>query len=209
MKNAVIFGDSYSTFEGFIPEGYDTYYPDTDTGVTSVTQTWWYQLMEEAGLNLILNDSWSGSTIGYLGYNDSDCSKTSSFIPRLNKFIQNGFFKNNKIDTVFVFGGTNDSWIKSPLGTLKYDNFENQDFYSVLPAISYFLKTLKNTLPDAEIYCLINTGLKTEISDCFEKSCEKYNITKITFDAIDKINGHPSVKGMQEIKNTVLNVITK
>jgi len=26
MKNILIFGDSYSTYEGYIPEGYPTYY---------------------------------------------------------------------------------------------------------------------------------------------------------------------------------------
>ena len=29
-NNTLIFGDSYSTFKGYIPEGYATWYPDND-----------------------------------------------------------------------------------------------------------------------------------------------------------------------------------
>ncbi len=211
-KNAIIFGDSYSTFDKHIPDGYACYYSENsrpETDVTKVSETWWHQVVTEANLNLVLNNSWSGSTIGYTGYNNTDCSKTSSFICRLNQLIAEGFFAKNEIDEVFVFGGTNDSWANAPLGTIKYDDFKNDDLYSVLPAICYFLKTLKNTLPKANIYCLVNTELKSEIIDGFEKACEKYDITKITFDKIDKRNGHPTIEGMRDIKNQVLSRLNK
>ena len=112
-NNVLIFGDSYSTFENFIPDGYAAYYtkaghPGTD--VRRVEETWWHQVITKADMNLILNNSWSGSTICYTGYNNTDCSQSSSFIYRLRKLIEQGFFEKNKVDTVFVFGGTNDSW---------------------------------------------------------------------------------------------------
>ena len=81
-SNIVIFGDSYSTFENYVPEGYEVYYTEEgnpETDVTKVTQTWWYQVVTEGNMNLILNNSWSGSTICYTGYNNIDCSNTSSF----------------------------------------------------------------------------------------------------------------------------------
>ena len=209
-NNIIILGDSYSTFEGFIPNGYAAYYSENEssnTDVTKVTQTWWHQLIEEANLNLVLNNSWSGSSIGYTGYDNKDCSKSSSFIYRLKQLIAEGFFIENKIDKVFVFGGTNDSWSNAPLGEAKYKDWEHNDLYSVLPAICYFLNLLKDTLPQAEFYCLINTGIKSEITDCMKEACEKYGITPITFNAIDKIDGHPTKKGMHDIKNTVLKVL--
>ena len=104
IGKALIFGDSYSTFKGFIPDGYAVYYSEEErpeTDVTKVSETWWHQVINEANLNLVLNNSWSGSTIGYTGYNNSDCSKSSSFIYRLKELIENGFFTNNKIDKVF------------------------------------------------------------------------------------------------------------
>ena len=212
-NNTVIFGDSYSTFKNFIPDGYETYYsengcpaPDV-TDVTQVNQTWWYQVITETNLNLVLNNSWSGSTISYTGYNNTDCSKSSSFIYRLHMLIKQGFFDRNRIDTVFVFGGTNDSWANAPLGISKYENWKCNDLYSVLPAISYFFKTLRDTLPKAQIYCLINTGLKTEISTEMKKACQLCGIIEISFDTIDKNCGHPTIIGMNEIKNTVIHTL--
>jgi len=212
LNNTIIFGDSYSTFENYVPEGYAVYYSEKEcpkTDVTKVFQTWWHQVVTEANLNLILNNSWSGSTICYTGYDNTDCSNSSSFIYRLQKLIDQGFFDKNNIDTVFVFGGTNDNYADAPIGTMKYENWENNDLYSVLPAICYFFKTLKDTIPKADIYCLINTELKPEISMGMQKACQVYGITDISFDSIDKKCGHPTIKGMQDIKNKVLNVIHK
>ena len=211
-NNVIIFGDSYSTFENFIPNGYAAYYSENErpeTDVTKVEQTWWYQVVEEAGFKLALNNSWSGSTIGYTGYDNVDCSKSSSFIYRLKQLIENGFFVENKIDTVFVFGGTNDSWSNAPLGEIKYSGWEEKDLFSVLPAVCYFLNLLKETLPQTKIYCLINTEIKPEIASCMENACEKYHITPITFNSIDKKCGHPTIQGMKNIKDSVLNVINK
>ena len=210
-NNAFIFGDSYSTFRGHIPEGYAVYYHEAEgqdnTDVRKVTETWWHQVVTEAGLNLIQNNSWSGSTICHTGYNNTDCSKTSSFIYRLRKLRSEGFFTQNRIDTVFVFGGTNDNWADVPLGTLKFDDFQEEELFSVLPGISYFFKTLKETLPQADIYCLINTELKPEITQGFLEVCEKFGITPVTFDYIDKNCGHPTVQGMKDIKNGVLRLL--
>lgn len=211
-NNTIIFGDSYSTFEGFVPEGYDIYYFEngySDTDVTKVSQTWWHQVAAEANLNIILNNSWSGSTIGYTGYDNVDCSKSSSFIYRLKQLIAEGFFVKNKIDTVFVFGGTNDTWSDAPVGEIKYSNWKEEELYFVLPAICYFLNLLKETLPQAEIYCLINTELKPEITSCMHQACEKYGIAPVTFDNIDKVCGHPTIQGMKDIKEGVMRVLNK
>jgi len=209
-NNTIIFGDSYSTFAKFVPDGQPSYYSEIErpeTDVTKVSDTWWHQVVTEANLNLILNDSWSGATIGYTSYNQLDGSQSFSFICRLHKLIERGFFKDNKIDKVFVFGGTNDSWSDAPLGSMKYEDWEREDLYFVLPAICYFLKTLKEQLPEAEIYCLINTELKSEIDEGLKKACQIYGVTSISFDSIDKRGGHPTIKGMQDIKNTVLKVL--
>ena len=209
-KNIMIFGDSYSTFEGYIPEGYAChYYLDArnDTDVVQVSQTWWHQLAAELGLNLVQNNSWSGSTISYTGYNNTDCSQTSSFICRLNKLIGEEFFEKNAVDKVFVFGGTNDNWANVPLGELQYDHFEHEDLFSVLPAISFFFKTLKAALPEAKIYCLVNTELKPEIAEGFHQVCDHYGIVEIVFEHIDKRSGHPTIQGMKDIKNKIKEAI--
>jgi len=65
-NNVFIMGDSYSTYKGYIPEGYSFYYSDERTEtpiVKGVEKTWWNILANENNLNIILNDSFSGSTI--------------------------------------------------------------------------------------------------------------------------------------------------
>ena len=145
----IVFGDSYSTYKGHIPEGFVTYYPyepnDEEHAFAQFgyEETWWGRLINENGWELLHNNSWSGSTICYTGYNGFDCSRVNSFIYRYRKLKEDGFFEKNQVDTVLVFGGTNDNWADSPLGELKFSNWEEKDFYNVLPSISYFMYCLK------------------------------------------------------------------
>lgn len=202
----LIFGDSYSTFEGYIPEGYASYYPPSIEGrpkITDVRDTWWHLLIEETKSNLVLNDSWSGSTVGYTGYGGQDTSGFSSFITRLEKMIERGFFSENKIDTVFIFGGTNDSWSDAPLGKAKYENVQRDDRYFVLPAICDLIRMVKEALPEARIIYVINTDIKTEIADTVIEASNKYGIEYILLENIDKMSDHPTVLGMKQIKEQI------
>ena len=205
MKNFIIFGDSYSTFKEHIPNGYATYYPNLD--VESVEQTWWKILEKKTGAKLAQNNSWSGSTLGHTGYYQSDCSKTSSFIYRYRKLKEEGFFKQNGIDTVLVFGGTNDSWADAPLGEMKFGDWEERDLFSVLPAICYFAYTLKTDLPNAEIVFIINTEIKKEIQDGMEEAANYYGLKFVRLKDIAKDCGHPTEKGMESICEQVLKVL--
>lgn len=202
MKNLAIFGDSYSTFKDCMPQGYAYYYPRLD--VVRKEQTWWSLFSEKTGYKLILNDSWSGSTVGYTGYNNCDCSKTSSFICRYRKVKASGFFEKNRVDTVIVLGGTNDSWADAPLGEMKFSDWEEGDLFNVLPAVCYFLHELKADLPYAEILCVINTDMKPEVQNCMEKAAKRYGLKSLRLRDIEKENGHPTAKGMTEICEQVI-----
>ena len=214
MKNILIFGDSYSTYEGYIPEGYPTYYSPQgcikgpSVQKMQVEETWWKRVVNLTDYNLLLNNSWSGSTIGYTGYT-GDCSKTSSFIYRFRKLKEEVFFEKNVVDMVFVFGGTNDSWSNAPLGEMKFSNWEEKDLFQVLPAVSHFVCTLKSELPNAEIIVIINTEIKKEIQDALKKASEYYGIQYIALKDIDKDCGHPTVKGMLQISEQVFSVLAK
>lgn len=207
LGNIMIFGDSYSTYEGYIPEGYSIYYSGHRTekpDVSCVNKTWWGRILDSTDSTLIQNNSWSGSTIGYTGYNNSDCSHTSSFIYRFEKLLSEGFFAENKIDTLFVFGGTNDSWSNAPLGEFKYDDITDADLFSVLPAISHFASRLKATLPNTKIVFIGNSDIKTEITDALRLVSERYSFTYVPLSSVDKINGHPTELGMQQISTQIL-----
>ena len=207
IGNVLILGDSYSTFEGFNPKGNNVWYQKGGhdrTDVTEVTQTWWYQLIQETQSNLVLNESFSGATVCNT---ERENIPHTSFIYRLNNLIERGFFKEKEINTVFVFGGTNDSWIDSPVGENKYENFTKEDLDFVLPAFCYLLKTLKTLLPKAKIVSLINTELKEEISKGFQKAIEKFEVTPVVFQEIGKNFRHPNILGMKQIKEEVLKVL--
>ena len=220
LGNIFILGDSYSTFEGYIPEGFTTYYlnngphylvahPDeaqpTERDVHTVEETWWYPLAKEHG-NLVLNCSWSGTTICNTGYDGCDNSKVS-FIARLEKLLDEGFFDENKIDTLFLFGGTNDSWSNAPLGEKKDAEWTRDDLFCVFPAFSYIIDLLKTRLPNVKVYCIINTWLKPEIAEYYKATCDKRGVDAIVLHDIDKICGHPSIEGMRSIKEQIVDFV--
>lgn len=201
-----ILGDSYSTFEGHIPAGYHPYYTNAgrpETDVTRVEQTWWHRLIAETESELILNCSWSGTTICHTGYNGADCCKIS-FIARLDKLIAEGWFAEHRLDTLFVFGATNDSWASSPLGEMMHEGWTKEDLYQVLPAVGYLTHRLAEILPDTRLIFILNTGLKPEIADGIRAACARNGIEVLELHDIDKQHGHPTIRGMGEIKDQIL-----
>ena len=206
LGNVFILGDSYSTFKGYIPEDCGPWYAKkimNDTDVDKVEQTWWHKLISETGSQLVQNCSSSGTTICNTGYDGADCSQ-KSFIGRLERRISNNFFEGKKIDTFIIFGGTNDSWANSPLGELKYENWNKKDLFSVLPAFCYLLDRVRGILPDTHIICIINTELKDEISENFAAACGRYGADVIKLHDISKTYGHPNIVGMEQIKDQIL-----
>ena len=210
LGNVMIFGDSYSTYRGYIPEEYATYYADEifkNTDVNRVEQTWWHRVVTHGGANLVMNNSWSGSTIGYTGYGGVNCSETSSFICRFRKLKAEGFFEKNTLDTIFVFGGTNDSWCGAPTGIPKYEGFTEADLFLALPAASYFLKELRDTVPSAQIAVVINTGLKPALVEVFKTACERFGLSCVELSDIDKLGGHPTILGMSQIAEQIVKTL--
>ena len=204
MKNVLILGDSYSTFRGYIPEGYKTYYPKFD--VHSVTDTWWNKLSSRLDLNITENNSWSGSTVSYTG-REGDCSSSSSFIYRFDCLAERGFLTENAVDTVIIFGATNDSWIDVPLGELKYGDISRDELFSILPAISALFARVRAALPKGKIVCVINTELKPEIAEAFIEVSHRYGALPVVLRSIDKESGHPTALGMSEIAEQIAEAI--
>lgn len=176
-----------------------------DRDVCNVEQTWWYNLTNECG-TLLENCSWSGTTICNTGYNGRDNTEIS-FIGRVQKLLNDKYFEKNRVDTLFLFGGTNDSWADAPLGEGKKSAWSTSDLYNVLPAFSYLVNLLISEFPNAKIYCILNTELKSEITDFYKSVCEENNIDIIELSNIDKIHGHPTIKGMQQITEQILDCV--
>lgn len=201
-QKLLIMGDSYSTFEGYIPEGFAPYYTKADikqVGITDVEQTWWRRLCREYDVELLRNDSWSGSTVCYTAYNSRDCSADSSFIKRLRDLIAEGFFSEDGPDTVIVFGGTNDSWADAPIGELMTDGVTEADLFSVLPAFCHLSKTISELPGVKQTLFVINTGLKPAITEGIKAAAALYGAESVALTEVDRINGHPGIKGMEDI----------
>ena len=198
-KAVSILGDSYSTYEDFVtPATNELWYyaknSDQKTDVKDVRQTWWHQLIKENGWRLAVNNSYSGATISYTGYDGNDYSPRS-FNTRMDNLGQP--------DIIFIFGATNDSWAGSPIGDFKYEGIKKADLYEFRPALAHMLRWMTDRYVNTEIYFILNTELKDEINTSVKTICAHYGVPVITLTEVDKISGHPSVKGMRQIADQV------
>ena len=198
-KAVSILGDSYSTYEDFVtPATNELWYyaknSDQKTDVKDVRQTWWHQLIKENGWRLAVNNSYSGATISYTGYDGNDYSPRS-FNTRMDNLGQP--------DIIFIFGATNDSWAGSPIGDFKYEDIKKADLYEFRPALAHMLRWMTDRYVNTEIYFILNTELKDEINTSVKTICEHYGVSVITLTEVDKISGHLSVKGMRQIADQV------
>ena len=78
------------------------------------------------------------------------------------------------------------------------------DLRTVLPGICAFFGKVKEYCPNAKVICIINTGLKEEITSGMCEACAHYGFDCVTLKDIDKSSEHPTFKGMCEIKNQIL-----
>jgi len=205
LGNIFILGDSYSTFTGTIPEGYGSWYspvPKPETDVTKAEQIWHQRLLRQVRGRVLMNDSWSGSTVCCTGYDGKDFSHCA-FIHRLDGYLERGFFRDNRIDTLFILGATNDSWSDAPLGELRYENWSREDLFQVLPAIGYLTRRLSESFPDTRLLYIINDELKEEITQGILTACGHFRIPTLQLRDIHKLAGHPTVAGMQQIADQV------
>lgn len=209
IKNLVIIGDSYSTFKGYVPEEYAVYYDgNTGTDVRTVEQTWWHKFVSASGANLVLNDSWSGATVCYTGRVNPEYAYRSSFVNRMHLMLEDDLFSKKQVDTVFIFGATNDSWLDTtPLGEAKMSDWTEADLYYTLPAICYMIARLKRELPQSNIVFVINTELDPKIVETIKLASERFGTSFIELKNVDKISGHPTVKGMSDICEQILDAI--
>ena len=195
-----ILGDSYSTFEGYIPVGnavwYDTRPNPKKTDVSDVKHTWWWQFISRGGYILGVNDSYSGATVSYTGYNGADYSDRS-FITRLPRL--------GSPDILLIFGATNDSWAGVKVGEYSYaEPLSGPQLYEFRPAMARLLSEAVNRYPGTEIYFIINSELRDDITQSIREVCDHYSVRYIQLHDIDKLSGHPSRAGMTAIADQLL-----
>ena len=223
-----IYGDSISTFEGWIPYGYNNFYPGSGD-VEDINDTWWIRLFDDTGMKLCANASSAGSTCAG-DSTDAENPQVGCGDFRITDLSdKNGAYP----DIIVVFMGTNDLLTDIPLGENDgtavveegvIDNFA--DAYSLM------LDKLETYYPCSEIYCCTllqvgdygtetpyvaftnGQGLTAEdysgqirliaenkgypVIDLYHCGIEIGNLQNMTSDGV-----HPNVEGMKYIAEAV------
>lgn len=183
-----IIGDSISTYDGYTNSKnhnplylsdanneatFDCYYGDANRSdyerIKSVTlaDTWWMQAAETLGMEVLVNNSWSGSYIRL----DSARNNTTEYAAASYKDRSVNLHMGSEMpDIIAVYMGTNDTgnasgkgWgTKSSVDTAAersslYTNKNTYNTGSLDSVQGYYimLSRMIETYPDAEIYCML------------------------------------------------------
>lgn len=196
-KTFSIIGDSISTYEGYIPEGFSAFYPYPTADVSTVHKTWWMQVINKLGGSLFVNNSYSGTCV-------ATASKYSTrYKTRLNYCLLN----NIAPDIIIIYMGSNDC-------ASKYVNLDDFD-----QAYLEMLNNLKELCPNSEIIlCTLATSIFYKETDriAYGEVIKKYGkefdykvIDLENADISDKLvdTAHPNTSGMNEVAEEILKQI--
>lgn len=190
-----IIGDSISTFEGAIPEGYLTYYPAR--GVNSVGDTWWHKILCQTGSSIEVNASWSGSCVT----NARSGWRYPDFYDRVNLL--------GSPDCIFVALGTNDNSVGVALGEYDYDlPVEELSESEFIPAYIKGIKALLANYPSASIFLFV-FNMKDEYADAIRNIGEHYHLPAIVARNYYVDNNHPDKNGMMIVQQDINNFFKK
>ncbi len=240
LKNALqgkklsILGDSISTFIGWSnsTEVNDTlgsneiYYGKDNNTTMSVDDTWWKQTVDKYGMEILVNNSWSGSSV---------TNKRNQY--GLNSYgwnIRPGNLHDNTLsdnpngaainpDIIAVYMGTNDLMddvkCNEELDKLNNDFFEKIEAEGFVPtatanfeeACALMIYKVHKNYPNAEIFCFNNPIMRTgnaanrqKYNAVFEQIADRYGCHIVDLYSSDISNYglyasdgvHPNARGM-------------
>ena len=198
-KKFALIGDSISTYQDCIPDGYACFYPYPTADVNDVNQTWWMQAVNKLGAGMFINNSYSGSCVGTTG------TSSSQHDVRLKELVING----QTPDVIIIFMGSNDCASQYVTDAA----FKN--------AYRVMLNKIKVLCPDAEIVLctLPKSNLYTEenrvtYNEIIEDYAKEYDLKLINLKHVD-ITGHlvdsahPKKSGMTVVANRVIKDLLK
>ena len=149
-------GDSISTFTGWMPEGYGNgHYPRNDSGVTTDDKTWWMELANALGMDVLVTDSKGGTRVSTFGGETTLAGCTDE---RVSKLAVTRHGKTIDPEVIIVYMGINDFNYgdgvtpATPLGdyTGKTAVPETTDTFSA--AYGVMLSKICTSYPTAQIY---------------------------------------------------------
>ena len=207
-KRISFIGDSISTFQGYSNNAeYNAtigenavYYKDNKNGFSDVNETWWMQTVHATGMELLVNNSWSGDRV------------TTRGVARAKQLHNN---EGVKPDVIVVYLGIND--------------FRNGVTPATFKAVyDKMIGGMKETYPTADVYlCTLvytsnvsdHTVRPRDVEQFNDAICDiaakhqaavvdLYKGTGITYQNVAEHMGdrtlHPNYKGMDAITECVL-----
>ena len=213
-------------------------YYGNNLGITSVDQTWWKKTVNETKMNLLVNNSYSGSrvTADYV-------RKNSAGYKRANQLHDDtGSNAGTKPDIIAIYLGINDFNYGTALGvykeelyyTLITNNYDGTYSYSIpnnfIEGYIIMLHKMVTAYPDADIFCFtlipngtnINYDRLISFNNAIKKIANHYDaeIVDLYSDSgittqnyldysIEKSGLHPDSKGMVAISKTFKEELTR
>ncbi len=235
-KRLSLIGDSISTYEGVsngtdvndtLGEGWIHYSRD----IMRRRDTWWQQTADKCGLDLLVNNSWSGSTVVAHGDTGNEGCGTRA------ENLHDNTLENNEggtaivPDIIAVYLGINDYGWGTECGScfdgefftkIEAEGFEANTFDEAYALMIYKIKT---AYPNADIFlltipCSIYHGGESpdEYNDAIRAIGEKYGCvtvsihkTKLSSEyekyTLDKL--HPNKKGMDIMTDCLIEALEK
>lgn len=197
-KTFAIIGDSISTYENYIPEGFDAFYPYPTADVTDVNKTWWMQTINALGGTMFSNNSYSGTCV--VGGGDS-----TNLMSRLEHTLVSG----QAPDVILIYMGSNDCASMY----VTYAEF--------VKAYAIMIKNLKKLCPNSEIIlCTLADSPFYEHDDMIEynnvirSNAKEFDLKLIDMEDISlhgKLvdSAHPNTDGMTVIADKIIEELTK
>lgn len=197
-KTLSILGDSMSTYQTIVPDGYSCFYPYPTADVNNYNDTWWMQVANRFGMKLLMNNSYSGTCVS---------TGTGSYSTTLDSRLANLLKNGEKPDVIIIFMGANDCGSQYvQLSTFK------SSYKTMLEKIQKLCpesEIICLTLPKAKMYSdadradyskvIMDTALEYNCKLInLENSWDPTNFNNLLCDSI-----HPKKAGMDKIFETI------
>lgn len=216
-KNISILGDSISTWDSVSNDYINSNssikdnlarYPQSDLDVSSVSETWWKQVIEHYDSNLLVNNSWRGTRV-------ENSLESSGYYRSVELHDDTGLNSGTNPDIIFVFMGINDlgQRIESDSFANSYDAMLDR-LTSKYKNADVFVFTLPHsTYNDAYSNDTLRLAYNREI----KKIANNYNCGVIDLANLKNYNNninlyandglHPNSKGMKMIADLCIQTL--
>lgn len=204
-KRVSLLGDSITTYKGYTLYPGNGQYPNSNySDFTSVTMTYWYQLIyQKMNALLEVNSAFTGTCV------QDNAAKGHPGYGFLQRYVDLGH-----PDIILINGGTNDAWSYSlPVGSLDFDLATDAlDTYQFAQAYDKLIRLIQAKYPSAKIACIIGDNVmdssKTAYAQVIRDVCNHYDLpyAEVVFadrtaSTYDKV--HPNVAGMADMANQI------